>query len=192
MVSKGLVIGIVVLVLVVGGYFIFNQGDGSAVGGSDVNVQTGGGEVEKSLEESLWYTTELTDVGSGESFRISDFKDKPVLLESFAVWCPTCTAQQKVIRDFHEEVGDSVVSISLNTDANENASLVNDHIESNGFDWRYAIVPIEVVQSLVDDFGASFLSAPSAPIALICNGEAQKLKSGLKSVSDLKEAIEGC
>lgn len=33
-----------------------------------------------------WIETELVDVASGETFRISDFRGKPVLVKSFAVW----------------------------------------------------------------------------------------------------------
>jgi hypothetical protein len=33
-----------------------------------------------------WLDTELTDVSTGETFRLSDFKGRPVLLHAFAVW----------------------------------------------------------------------------------------------------------
>jgi hypothetical protein len=33
-----------------------------------------------------WLDTELVDVETGETFRISDFKGRPVLVKSFAVW----------------------------------------------------------------------------------------------------------
>ena len=34
----------------------------------------------------IWLDTELTDVSTGETFRLSDFKGRPVLLHAFAVW----------------------------------------------------------------------------------------------------------
>ncbi|PIN92559.1 hypothetical protein COU56_04225, partial [Candidatus Pacearchaeota archaeon CG10_big_fil_rev_8_21_14_0_10_31_9] len=40
--------------------------------------------------DTFWMNTELNDISTGETFKISDFEGKPVLLESFAVWCPTC------------------------------------------------------------------------------------------------------
>jgi hypothetical protein len=40
--------------------------------------------------ENAWMDVELTDVATGQKFKISDFKGKTVMLESFAVWCPTC------------------------------------------------------------------------------------------------------
>jgi hypothetical protein len=33
-----------------------------------------------------WLDTELVDVETGEAFRISDFKGRPVLVKTFAVW----------------------------------------------------------------------------------------------------------
>lgn len=36
--------------------------------------------------ELAWLQTELVDVQTGRTFRISDFKGKPVLVKSFAVW----------------------------------------------------------------------------------------------------------
>jgi hypothetical protein len=45
-------------------------------------------EVEEPAEPSAiaWLDTELVDVETGEAFRISDFKGRPVLVKTFAVW----------------------------------------------------------------------------------------------------------
>ncbi|MBS3080228.1 TlpA family protein disulfide reductase [Candidatus Pacearchaeota archaeon] len=142
-----------------------------------------------------WMNIELKDVRTGETFKISDFEGKPVLIESFAVWCPICTKQQKEIKKLHEEISDSVVSISLDTDPNEDESKILNHIQENGFDWYYAISPIEMTQSLINEFGNSIINAPSAPVVLICeDGSFRKLSgSGSRNVDKLKEEIEkGC
>ncbi len=41
---------------------------------------------EPSAAGIAWLDTPLTDAVTGEQFRLSDFKGKPVLLHSFAVW----------------------------------------------------------------------------------------------------------
>ena len=95
----------------------------------------------------------------------------------------------------HEEISDSVVSISLDTDPNEDESKILNHIQENGFDWYYAISPIEMTQSLINEFGNSIINAPSAPVVLICeDGSFRKLSgSGSRNVDKLKEEIEkGC
>ncbi|MBI2043731.1 redoxin family protein [Candidatus Pacearchaeota archaeon] len=120
------------------------------------------------LSSMHWINAELKDVRTGENFKISDFNGKKVLLESFAVWCPTCTKQQIEIKKLHSEVGDSIVSISLDMDPNEDESKILKHIEENGFEWYYAVSPIEMTQLLIDEFGNSIINAPSAPMVLIC------------------------
>ncbi len=135
--------------------------------------------------------TELTDVRTGQTFKISDFKGKPILLESFAVWCPVCTKQQQHIQKLHQLLGDSVVSISLDTDPNEDAAKVKEAVEERGFDWHFAVSPRELTQALIDQFGVSVVNAPAAPVVLICkDGSARLLKRGIKSAQDLKGEIE--
>ena len=141
-----------------------------------------------------WKDIPLTDVRTGNTFKINDFAGTPIFLESFAVWCPTCTKQQQILKELHEEIGDEVISISLNTDPNEDKARVQEHITKNNFDWYYAIAPTLMTQGLIDEFGVGVVSAPSAPIILICKDQSTRyLKRGLKSVNDLKEALaEGC
>ena len=141
-----------------------------------------------------WQNIELNDINSGKKFKISDFRGKKVLLESFAVWCPICTNQQKNIKLLHDDVGDSIISISLDTDPNEDEEAIKAHAQSNGFDWRYAIAPVNLGQALVDEFGIGVVNAPSAPVIMICeDGGTRLMKRGLKSVSDLQEEIvQGC
>ncbi|WP_157196632.1 TlpA family protein disulfide reductase [Methanococcoides burtonii] len=35
------------------------------------------------------------DTITGDTFKISDFEGQTIILETFAVWCPTCLQQQK-------------------------------------------------------------------------------------------------
>jgi thiol-disulfide isomerase/thioredoxin len=137
---------------------------------------------------------ELTDVATGQKFKISDFKGKPVLLESFAVWCPTCTSQQREIKKLKEKEGEAIVHISLDTDPNEDEAKVREHIQRNGFDWYYAVSPIELTTALIDEFGLTIVNAPSAPVILICPDQSTRfLKSGVKSADQLLAEIEkGC
>jgi len=145
-----------------------------------------------------WFDMELKDVTTQETFTIRELSDsgKPVLLESFAVWCPTCTRQQKITKEFEEtDIGKGVISVSIDTDPNEDESRVLEHIESNGFDWRYAVSPEALTRSLIDQFGVSIVNAPSVPMILVCpeNGKVRKLDSGIKSVNELTEEVSrGC
>ena len=151
---------------------------------------------EEATEEPAaeWLAIELTDVRTGESFTIAEFADTPVLLESFAVWCPICTNQQKQVRALHETVGDEVVSIALNTDPNEDRAKVVAHLERHGFDWRYAVAPPELLLALKEEFGIGILNAPSAPMVLICPDQnvRELLRRGVKRPNFLQQQVAAC
>lgn len=139
-----------------------------------------------------WLTVELHDVVTREAFRISDFEGRPVLLESFAVWCPTCTKQQQEIRRLHDEVGEAIVSISLDVDPNEEEALVRRHALQNGFGWRYVVAPPQLTLALIQQFGTAVVVASSAPMILVCpdGGAIELLRRGVKSAEWLLDTIQ--
>lgn len=143
---------------------------------------------------SAWMDIPLKDVTTGNQFKISDFKGKPVLLESFAVWCPTCLEQQKKINELKSREGDAIVYISLDTDPNEDEAKVKEHVKRNGFGWYFAVSPIELTNALRDQFGLTIVNAPSTPVVLICENQSTRfLRSGVKSADELlSEVKKGC
>lgn len=140
-----------------------------------------------------WRDFELTEVETGVMFRISDFEGKSVILESMAVWCPTCTRQQREIAELVQS-GDDSIHISLDTDPNEDEDILLTHKRNNGFTWNYIVAPSGMSQSLVDEFGLTVITAPLAPVILVCPDQsARLLKSGVKSADKLAEEITiGC
>lgn len=157
-------------------------------------VQAPSASSENIIATPAWMDIELTDVATGQKFKISDFKGKPILLESFAVWCPTCLAQQKQIKKLVETKGETIVHISLDADPNEDEAKVKEHMERNDLNWYFVISPAELTNALIDEFGLRVVSAPTAPIILICEDQStQFLGSGIKSADKLLSAIEkGC
>lgn len=141
----------------------------------------------------VWMTIPLKNIQDGTTFTIAEKLDRPILLESFAVWCPTCTRQQQEVRFYHDLVGDAIVSISLDTDPNEDEDRVREHIERHGFYWYYAVSPVELTQALIDDFGIGIVNAPRVPFILICpDGSYRQLQGGVKPVSVLEEEVATC
>ncbi len=152
-------------------------------------------DVEEILNDNTpWQDVILTDVATDQPFSVSEFGGKTVLLESFAVWCPTCTKQQSKLHQLKEVVGENLVVISLDTDPNEDRSTVQNHIELNQFSGLYAISPRSMTQSLIDEFGINVVNAPAAPVILVCeDGTSRLLGRGLKQVEELQEEIAlGC
>lgn len=140
--------------------------------------------------DPAWLTTELTDVRSGETFTIASL-ESPVLLETFAVWCSRCFAQQETLRTFHDR-NPEVTSVALNIDPNEDSDKVRRHAEENDFDWRYAVSPAPVTDSLVSQFGSSMTVAPRVPKVRVCDDGATRLDNGVKSADWLAEAMDEC
>jgi thiol-disulfide isomerase/thioredoxin len=143
-----------------------------------------------SIGSTEWQQIELKDVNSGETFTVGEL-EKPVLVESFAVWCSTCTRQQQEVKKFHEEA--DVKSVSLNVDSNEDENKIRQHTNQYDFNWRYAVSPPEMTRQLVNQFGNSMVHPPSAPMVLICENSTRKLPNGVKPVSKLQEEVDkGC
>lgn len=150
-------------------------------------------EKDSMMAEPAWYSTAFTDAGTGETFRIEDFKGKVVLVETFAQWCPTCLRQQKEFVRLHEMLGmpDDLLTVSLDVDPNEDAAMLQGYLEKHGFDWRFAITSTETMREIGNLYGQQFLNPPSAPVLIIDRkGEAHALPFGVKSAEDLQEALK--
>lgn len=147
---------------------------------------------DEAMATPAWFNAELTDVNSGETFKIADFKGKVVLVETMAVWCPLCLRQQGQVRALHELLGEreDLISLALDIDPNEDAELLQAHANQNGFDWRYAVAPAEVSREIGLLYGAQFLNPPSTPMLIIDRqGEVHLLPFGQKDVQTLQEAL---
>jgi cytochrome oxidase Cu insertion factor (SCO1/SenC/PrrC family) len=137
---------------------------------------------------------ELTDVNTGETFRIADFQGKVVLIETMGVWCPTCAKQGREIQTVHEMLGerDDFVSVTLDVDPNETGEMLKEYTEYNGFDWKYAVSPHEVNRALGNLYSAQYLNPPVSPLLIIDQqGRVYGLPFGtVKKASNLKPTIE--
>jgi hypothetical protein len=139
-----------------------------------------------------WFNAELTDVNTGESFKVADFHGKVVLVETMAVWCSTCFRQQKEVQALHELLGmrDDLVSLGLDIDPNETAGTLKAYTNQNGFDWLYAVALVDVAREIGHLYGDQFLNPPSAPMLIIDRqGQAHPLPFGVKSAQTLQEAL---
>jgi len=158
------------------------SGDESTDSGSTAAKESAGGS------GASWQTTELTDVLTEETFSV-DGLGGPVVVQSFAVWCPKCQRQSEEL----SKIGESATVVGLNTDPNEDAEKVRQHAERNGFDWRFAVAPTEMTQSLVDEFGTTVTNAPSTPIIVACDdGVAEFFAGSQQSADQIRSAAAEC
>jgi hypothetical protein len=148
---------------------------------------------EPMMESPAWYSVSLNDARTGQSFSIESFKGKVVLVEAMAVWCSKCLTQQGHVKTLHETLGhrEDFVSIGLDIDPNEDLDQLKFFVESQGFDWFYAISPADVSRDLSSLYGPQFLNPPSTPIVVIDrHGIAHPMPFGIKSVDELLQFIQ--
>jgi cytochrome oxidase Cu insertion factor (SCO1/SenC/PrrC family) len=140
-----------------------------------------------------WEFVPLTDVNTGQTFQISDFKGKVVLIETMATWCPTCQGEMSQVKDLLAALGPNtdLIAISLDVDPNEDAALLKKYAVKNGFDWRIAIAPIEIGRFLSMNYDEAYLNPPEqGMLYLDRQGGVWGLPFGIKSAISLQKTLE--
>jgi cytochrome oxidase Cu insertion factor (SCO1/SenC/PrrC family) len=140
-----------------------------------------------------WFGYALTDVQTGETFTMNDYAGKVVLVETMAMWCPNCLFQANEVRKMHKLLDnpDDVVSISLDVDVNEDEASLKDYTNEFGFEWTFAIAPLEVARALGNLYSAQYLNPPLSPMLLIDrNGDVHQLEYGQKNAEKLLASVK--
>jgi peroxiredoxin len=140
-----------------------------------------------------WFSYELTDVQTGETFTINDYAGKVVLVETMAMWCPNCIVQAHEVRKLHNLLGnpEDLISVSLDVDVNEDAASLKEYSEEFGFDWHFVVAQREVARALGNLYTAQYLNPPLSPMLIIDrDGNVHHLEYGLKKAETLQEIIE--
>lgn len=140
-----------------------------------------------------FFTTTLTNVNTGDTYMLSDFAGKVVLVENLAMWCSNCKKQQEQVKILHTALGSNsdLISIGFDVDPNEKEADLKKYTEVNGFDWVYSVPPQEVLNEISNLLGANFLNPPSTPIFIIDRkGGVHPMPFGIKSADDLQKFID--
>ncbi|MEJ2550514.1 MAG: TlpA disulfide reductase family protein [Anaerolineales bacterium] len=135
-----------------------------------------------------WFEMPMTDVRSGEEFTISDLSGKVILVETMAMWCPTCLKQEGEVKQVQELLGarDDFVNIALDVDPKENAEALKSYVDEHGFDWIFSVASPEIARDLGNRYSAQLLNPPLVPMLIIDkNGDVYGLPYGLKSAEAL-------
>ncbi len=138
-----------------------------------------------------WATATLTDVATGQTFRIADLASGGVvIIEPMAIWCSKCQAQQREAHAALEGV-DDVAYVVLTVDPSEDAAALARYREDNGFEGVYAVAGREVSRALADEFGDLILNPPSTPMIVTSpDGRATLTEFGQKSGEQILALVE--
>ena len=136
---------------------------------------------------------ELTDVQTDQTFTMNDYAGKVVLVETMAMWCPTCVIQATQVEKLHEALGnpEDLITVSLDVDIHEDAASLKEYASSYRFDWHFAVAPLGVARALGNLYSAEYLNPPLSPMLIIDReGNVHQLEYGVKNVDTLQNAIE--
>lgn len=136
---------------------------------------------------------ELIDAQTSKTFTMNDYAGKVVLLETMAMWCPNCVVQGNEVRNLHEALGnpDDLISVSLDVDINEDNASLEEYAHRYGFNWHFAIAPIEVARALGNLYTAQYLNPPFSPMLIIDReGNVHHLEYGMKDAEALQKVVE--
>ncbi len=128
---------------------------------------------------------ELVDVRSGERFTLGELAaDRPVLVETMAIWCTTCLSQQREVVQAHDLA--DFHSVGIDVDPNEEADDLAEYAEREGFDWRFVKADAQLVQLLTEQYGFGVTNPPSTPTFVVSDGQVRALEFGrVRSAEEL-------
>lgn len=173
-----------ILVLVVGGYYLFFAGDKKLE-----NLQN-------TINSRETISADLFEVGDvapdiemigfdGEVFKLSDFEGKGILLDFWATWCPFCTEEMPELQKIHEEFGEEVVIVGIHRTDTESISKGKKFAEEMGVNYP-----------LVSDKNGSLYKSSGGfgmPVAVFINdkGVVTEIKSGPKTAQEIGQKARG-
>ena len=122
------------------------------------------------------------DTFDGETVAFSELTDKPVVLNFFASWCPTCIAEMPDFESVHQAVGEDVEFLGLAMrDSTENA---RDLIEETGISYSVGIDEKGSVFGLMGGLGMP------TTVFIDADGVVQRVHSGALDSDDLTDLID--
>ena len=139
-----------------------------------------------------WQTIEIVDV-DGATFTLASLVGKPLFVENFATWCPTCRSQLGRTQSAAETLGDEAVVLALSVETDLSSQDVADYAEDNGFDnIRFAVMSPELLAAFVEAFGNSAANPPSTPhVVVAADGTAGEMKTGGIGADEIVSAVRG-
>lgn len=126
-----------------------------------------------------WHNTILTDI-DGQTFSIAALAGKPVFVEFFATWCPTCRDQLGKTNDAAGRAGDGAIFLALSVETDLASTDVQAYRTDNQFTGlRFAILTPQMLAEVVEALGNTAINPPSTPhLVVTADGATGQLVTG--------------
>lgn len=151
-----------------------------------------GGDARAALDALPWATSELVDVATGQPFRIADLAGRTIFIETMAIWCSNCRAQQARFRDALATLDPALVAyVVLTVDPGETADALARYRAEQGFTGSYAVAGRDVSAALVEAFGPNAINPPSVPVVIVRPDGSTEFSTGPKSAEEIVALVAG-
>jgi thiol-disulfide isomerase/thioredoxin len=133
----------------------------------------------------------MTDAITAETFTFEEYikRGSPVVIHTFAIWCPACTMQLQESTAFLEEYPEKAHIIGIDVDEAESMQSIAQHVKKNAFAGTFAAAPNEVSQGLINTFGPTIILQMPQTI-IIVGGDIFHLGPGVRTVNGLSAVID--
>ena len=74
---------------------------------------------------------------TGESFKLSEQRGKPVFLNFWATWCGPCRVEMPDMEKLQQAMGDQILIVGI--DIRESLSTVQNFLRYRGFTWTFVL-----------------------------------------------------
>jgi thiol-disulfide isomerase/thioredoxin len=145
---------------------------------------------------AIAWDTQIQAVGGG-SFKLSDYKDKTVVLDLWATWCGPCRAEIPHLVELHREyTGKGVEVIGLTTeDPNTMADAVADFAKELKINYKLGWARGDVAQALMNgrpSIPQTFVIAPGGKIITKFMGYSDRIPEAIRAaIKTANEAKTG-
>lgn len=140
-------------------------------------------------EEGAWMGMTLTESRTGNTFKLSDYSGKTVILEMMDPGCPVCKDQLAEIKGALDIVGDKALAVSVDVGYKGVEAQVY-WGDKYGATWSLAQMTKEFGQALIADFGGKIIYPGDTPVIIIDpSGASHVTDPGIKQAATLVELV---
>lgn len=138
-----------------------------------------------------WQQVRLTDT-TGATFTVGELTGRPVFVEFFATWCPTCRAQLGRTNEAAGQLAGKAVVLALSTETELSAADLTKYQQDNDFSHlRFAVMTPAMLAAVVQAFGNDAANPPSTPHLVVSGaGAVGELRTGSEDPASIVGSLQ--